>query len=169
MESGLSPAELMFGRRVRSIYDKLLLGRKINVWKNTKQMSNRYFKSGDKIFIRLYISVEKMWKDGVIISRLGKTTYMIQSQNWRHKRHVNKLKYRFTKEENVQTHLPMEILCDTFNLPTPQVINPQRKRNLKELLDMDPKRRERGGYCIGLPTSPMDHKRMVASILLISC
>ena len=27
----------------------------------------------------------------------------------------------------------------------------------------------RGGCCIGLPTSPMNHKRIVASILLISC
>ena len=55
-QSGLSLAELMFGRKVRSIYDKLLPGRKINVWKNTKQMSNRYFKHGDRFFFRLYIS-----------------------------------------------------------------------------------------------------------------
>ena len=47
---GLFPAELMFGRRVRSIYDKLLPGHKINVWKNIKQMSNRYFKPGDNFF-----------------------------------------------------------------------------------------------------------------------
>ena len=71
----------MFGRRVRSIYDKLLPGHKINVWKITKQMSNRYFKPGDKFFFRLYISGKEMQKDGVIISRLRKTTYMIQGIN----------------------------------------------------------------------------------------
>ena len=49
---------------------------KINVWKNTKQISNRYFKPGDKFFFRLYISHKEMSKDGVIISRLGKTTYI---------------------------------------------------------------------------------------------
>ena len=43
----------------------------------------------DKFFFRLYISGKEMWKDGVIISRLGKITYMIQGPNWRHKRHVN--------------------------------------------------------------------------------
>ena len=74
---GLSPTELMFGRRARSIYDKLLPWHKINVWENTKQMSNRYFKPRDKFFFRLYIPGKQMWKDGVIISRLGKTTYKI--------------------------------------------------------------------------------------------
>ena len=40
-----------------------------------------------------------MWKDGIIISRTGITTYMIQVPDWRHKRHVNQLKHRFTREE----------------------------------------------------------------------
>ena len=33
-QSSLSPAELMFGRRVKLIYDRLLPGCKINIWKN---------------------------------------------------------------------------------------------------------------------------------------
>ena len=35
-QSGLSSAELMFGTRVRLIYDKLFPGCKIKVWKNTE-------------------------------------------------------------------------------------------------------------------------------------
>ena len=101
---------------------------------------NGYFKSGDQN-ISDYISGKEMWKDGVIISRVGKPTYLIQGPNWIHKRHVNQLKHRFIKEENVLTHLSMEILCDTFNLPKPQVIKPQRvskrKRNPKKILDVD--------------------------------
>ena len=71
-------------------------------------------------FFRLCISAKEMWKYAVIISRSGKTTYIIQGPNWKHKRHVNQLKHRFTKEENEQNYLSMEILCDLFNLPTPQ-------------------------------------------------
>ena len=44
-------------------------------------MSNRYLKPGDEIFFRLYISGKEMWKDDVIICRLGKITYMIQGPN----------------------------------------------------------------------------------------
>ena len=40
----------MFGRRVKSVYDQLLPGHKIDVKKNTKQTSSRYFKPGDRIF-----------------------------------------------------------------------------------------------------------------------
>ena len=53
-QSGLSPAGFMFGRRVRSSYDKLLLGHKINVWKNTKQM--RDILNREINFFRLYTS-----------------------------------------------------------------------------------------------------------------
>ena len=130
-QSGQSPAELMFSRRVQSIFDKLLPGRKITFWKNTKQTSNRYFRPRDGIFFfffffwrGLYISGKEMCKVGVIITNLEKTSYMIQGLNWRYKRHVNQLKRRFTNQENVQTHLPMEILCDAFNLPKTQVIKP---------------------------------------------
>ena len=109
----------MFGKRVRLIYDKLLPGRKINIWKNTKQTSD-ILNREIRIF-RLYISGKGMWKDGFMLSRLGKTLYMIQGPYWRHKSHVDQLKHGITIE-NVQTHLPMDILCDIFNFPTPQVI-----------------------------------------------
>ena len=50
----------MFARRERLIYEKLLPGREINVWKNTKQMSNRYFKPGDKIYLIIIILVKNV-------------------------------------------------------------------------------------------------------------
>ena len=103
-------SELMFGWRIRSIYDKLLPGRKINVWKNTKQTSNGYFKLGDKFFSGCIFQVKKCGKIRLIISRLRKITNMIHDIDWRHKRHVSQFKHKFTKEENVQTHLPIEIL-----------------------------------------------------------
>ena len=88
---------------------------------------------------------------------------------------------RLGKKKLYKHHLPMEILCDTFNFPTPQVIKPRKACKKREplinfgcgLKKKQPFSRKgiylRGGCCIGFPTSPMNRKRMVTFILLISC
>ena len=74
----MSPAELMFARKIRSVFDKLLPGRKQKSYKNTKN-PNKYFRPGDKVFLRMFKRGKGFWEDGVITKRVGKAMYMVRS------------------------------------------------------------------------------------------
>ncbi|XP_014785323.1 uncharacterized protein K02A2.6-like [Octopus bimaculoides] len=52
--AGMSPAELMFARKVKSVFDKLVRGKK----KRKIAMANttKLFKNGEKVFVRAYMN-----------------------------------------------------------------------------------------------------------------
>ena len=61
-------------------------------------------------------------------------TYMMQGPRWEYKPHLNQLSHRQADLKNPRQEIPIEVLYDTFNIPTPQEIIElqqygKRKRN----------------------------------------
>lgn len=48
--SGMSPAELMFARKIRSVFNRLLPERKKSYQNKTHQENMKYLRPGDKVF-----------------------------------------------------------------------------------------------------------------------
>ena len=150
--SGKSPAELMFSRKIRSVFDRLLPVRKNtkfvnNKYKNTETNSTRKFRRGEKVFFLVYRGGKEFWEDGVIEKRIGNVLYMVKCKKWEHKRHVNQIRPRYTEE--VTEEVPMEVLYDMFDVPAPPVqaapeFKPRtskRKRTRVVPFSPDPKRK----------------------------
>ena len=83
----MSPAELMFARKVRYVFNRLLPKKKRSYQNRTKQENMKYFRPGDKVFLKSCKNGKEFWQDGV-----GKMLYMIKSKKLIHKRHLNQLR-----------------------------------------------------------------------------
>ena len=146
--SGMSPAELMFARKIRSVFNRLLPKKKRSYQNRAKQENMKYFRLGDKVFLKSYKNGKEFWQDEVITQRVGKMLYMVKSKKLIHKRHLNQLRRRFTEEISKDNEEPMEIFYDLFDIPTPplpetvvQKRTSKRKRTWVECLGPDPKRK----------------------------
>lgn len=84
--SGMFPAELMFDRRVKSVFDKLLPSLKIRT--NNKK-DTKSFMVGDKDYFSAYKDGNEKREHAVISSRIGKMIYMIKGKRLEHKSHHN--------------------------------------------------------------------------------
>ena len=143
----MSPAELMFARKIRSVFNRLLPKKKRSYQNRMKQENMKYFRPGDKVFLKRYKNGKEFWQDGVITQRVGKMLYMVKSKKLIHKRHLNQLR-RFTEEISKDNEEPMDLLYDLFDIPTPplpktvvQKRTSKRKRTRVEHLSPDPKRK----------------------------
>ena len=82
--TGVSPSELMFGRRLRSPLDNLRpdLGKKSNLTKERQKLSHdsraryRNFVIGDLVFVKNYRSGDT-WLPGKVVKILGSTMYAV--------------------------------------------------------------------------------------------
>ena len=110
-----SPAKIMYARKIRSIFDRLLPNRKKNY---TKIKTNyKSYKEGDKVF-RNSRSGKCFWEDGIVTRRIGRVICIIQGAKFVCKRHVNQLRPRYI--ETVQDEeIPMEVLYDSFQIKPP--------------------------------------------------
>ena len=50
--SGISPAELIFSRKIRSLFNRLLPKKKRSYQNRTKQINMKYFRPGDEVFLK---------------------------------------------------------------------------------------------------------------------
>ena len=116
---GMSPAELMFARKIRSLINWLLPKKKRSDQNRTKQENMKYFRPRDKVFLKSYKNGKEFWQDGVITQRVSKMLYMVKSKKLKHKRYLNQLRRRFTEEISKDNEEPMEVLYDLFDIPTP--------------------------------------------------
>ena len=109
-----SPADLMFARKIRSIFDRLLPDRK-KVTQKEKFLVRQY-SPGEKVYFKNFQKGKNFWMEGIVKQRIGNMVYTIKGQNFICKRHVNQIRRRFTDNEE---ETPMETLCDIFDVPTP--------------------------------------------------
>ncbi|KYN50400.1 Uncharacterized protein K02A2.6, partial [Trachymyrmex cornetzi] len=91
-ELNKSPAEAMYGRKIRSRLDLMLP--KVN---NEQGIENdkilKVFKKGERVAIREYLNKNSKWRFGNINARLGKIHYEIKLDDGRiWKRHINQMK-----------------------------------------------------------------------------
>ena len=110
-----SPAELMFARKIRSIFDRLLPDKKKKVTRKENFLV-RHYSTGDKIYFKNFQKGKNYWMDGIIKKRIGNMVYTIQGPKFICKRHINQIRPRSSESEE---EMPMEILCDTFDIPKP--------------------------------------------------
>nr|XP_012231250.1 PREDICTED: uncharacterized protein LOC105677293 [Linepithema humile] len=92
-ELNKSPAEAMYGRKLRSRLD--LMFPKIN--KNNEIIENfgkaNNFKKGEKVVVREYLNKNNKWRFGNVITRLGKLHYKVKLEDGRIcKCHINQIK-----------------------------------------------------------------------------
>ena len=87
----MTPAELMFTRKMRYVLNKLLPNKK----KTKKKKKNEiravsiFFRSGE-VYFRIYRHGKERWESGIIDKLIGRLVYLIKGANWEHKRHPNK-------------------------------------------------------------------------------
>jgi len=112
-----SPAEIMFGRRLRNRLD-LIFPKELELKKGAiKRDGTRNFEIGDKIAAREYLNKELKWRFGSIHKKLGKLHYLIKLENgkiW--KRHVNQL--RLSEQDSNESTWEAEL--DIFNYTSPE-------------------------------------------------
>ncbi|XP_029157205.1 uncharacterized protein K02A2.6-like [Nylanderia fulva] len=107
-----SPAEIMFGRKLRNWLD-LLSPKEIEIKKKSvRSNETRNFQVGNKIAAREYLDKKSKWRFGIVYRKLGKLHYLIRLENgkiW--KRHVNQLRLN---EQNTENNKSQEAM-DRFN------------------------------------------------------
>lgn len=144
--SSLSPAELMFARKIRSAFDKLIPKNKIHT--PVAMVPKRKFRINEKVFFKNYKNNSTSWEPGVIQKRIGNMIYIVKGKKFTHKRHINQLKKRSTEESEETPQVEEELfeLYDTFDLQVPQTEQKQRrsgrKRKATKQFIMDPKRKK---------------------------
>ncbi|XP_029640430.1 uncharacterized protein LOC115215411 [Octopus sinensis] len=70
--SGQSPVELILVKKVKSVFDKLLSGKKR---KSVREDIAKFFKVGEKVYMRAYKNGKQSWGVGVITKCIGKMMY----------------------------------------------------------------------------------------------
>ena len=108
--------------------------------------TQKYFRPGDKMFLKMYCGAKEFWEEGVISKRVGGMLYMLKSKKYEHQRHINQLRPRYTENVIEEQVVPMEVLYDVFNIAAP-IITKIEKRTFKrkemrvEPFSPDPKRK----------------------------
>ena len=116
--TGMSPAEMLLGRRPKSRLDLLkpMTAERIeaNQWKQKKQhdvrANDRCFQEGDTVFVKNFQSGDK-WLPGVISKRTGPVSFVVQLSDGRERRcHQDQLQKRtveVTVDSPVETETPV--------------------------------------------------------------
>ncbi|CAH8652805.1 unnamed protein product [Schistosoma rodhaini] len=134
-QDGKSPAEIMFGRPIRTFFDVLNPKDRISgLQKNNKGncLKIREFKVGDSVYARDFRPGKPKWIFGFIKKRRGTVLYEVMVENTLIIRHVNQLRDRKCVYESSKLKpLPMEVLCDTFDIPPPPPQVEMRKNDLE--------------------------------------
>ena len=144
--STLSPAESMFARRIRSVFDKLIPSKKSHIpailfprWK---------FNQNDKVFYKNYKNNMTTWEPGIIKERIGNMIYTVQGKKLIHRRHVNQLQNRIIDEPTETPQIEeddQQDLYDNFDLQMPQAEQEawvKRKRKVPPTIHNWPKKKK---------------------------
>lgn len=132
--TGVSPAELMYGRRLRSQLDQLQpdLGRKVRQSQDQQKRGHdvrsqfREFKVGDKVYARNY-GQGPVWLPGEVVAVSGSVSYTVALEDGRNvRRHTEQLRSRTCRSSAVvpnDTQVPEEDVegfdvGGTGNVPT---------------------------------------------------
>ena len=79
---GRSPAETMFARKVKSVFDKLIPQQA--KFKKTVSPHKKHFYPDDKVLFKAYKNNMTFWEVGTIKQRIGELVYIVQ---WPQKKH----------------------------------------------------------------------------------
>ena len=91
--TGKTPAELIFGRQIRTRLDLLHPSQKEACLKARKEEKLRQLSPGEAVWMRNYRGTDK-WIPGVVMSKSGPLSYRICANDQIHRRHIDQLKKR---------------------------------------------------------------------------
>ena len=91
--TGKTPAELIFGRQIRTRLDLLHPSQKEACLKARKEEKLRQLSPGEAVLMRNYRGTDK-WIPGVVMSKSGPLSYRICANDQIHRRHIDQLKKR---------------------------------------------------------------------------
>ena len=127
--TGKSPAEMMFGRRIRTRLDLLHPSPKHTNFKSQREKDSRSklreFQVGNHVWMRNYLGKPR-WLPGVVTARTGPVSYRIRCHGQEHRRHVDQLRRRELVDKSNQG----ESEIDEFSL-YPQVVVEQPQQQLE--------------------------------------
>ena len=112
--SQMSPAKVIFTRKIQSVFDKLL-PKQVKPAKTT--VPKKKYMLGEKIFFQMHKDNKTFWEQGTIKNRIGCMVYMVEGPHATHKKHLNQIR-KCTSDKSSET-LPEE-MYDAFNLEPPQ-------------------------------------------------
>jgi len=106
-----SPAEAMFGRKLRSRLD-LIMPKELVIKEGSisKEGETRIFQVGDKLAAREYLDKNIKWRFGTVLRRVGKLHYLVKLENgkiW--KRHIDQLRSCAKVTCNSEPRLDLDI------------------------------------------------------------
>ncbi|CAH8515513.1 unnamed protein product [Schistosoma bovis] len=139
---GKSPAECMFGRKIRTVFNSMLPPRKTNKPTNENRKVNRSFQVGEKVLVRSYQGNRK-WEPGVIERRIGNVLYLVRKDVGKCIRHINQMQ-RNDSTVVTENRLPFQLLVDS-----------SQKNHHERKYRKDKRRREKAVQ----PSRVMDRKR----------
>ncbi|CAH8498480.1 unnamed protein product [Schistosoma intercalatum] len=128
--NGLSPAEALLGRKIRTHFDVIRPTPAIEPQRNLsmeKQFNRhhgaqrRLFTVGQKVLAMDYRGKHPTWTAGRILKKKGSVVYEVSvgSEVW--VRHANQLKATSIASNKIQYRLPLDVLLDTFEIKTPGI------------------------------------------------
>lgn len=124
VKGDLSPAEAMFGRRIRTSLD--LLRPPVRPPHPTQQAEGtpkRSFAPHDLVYAKIYSNNKWSWEPGVVCENIGRVMYTVWVSDRRLIRsHVNQLRDRGVSSSSDPAHqrkLPLDVLLDSWDLPRP--------------------------------------------------
>ena len=142
--SQMSPAEVMFARKIRPDFDKLL-PKQVKPAKTT--VPKKKYMPGEKIFFQMHKDNKTFWEPGMIKNRISHMVYMEEGPHATHKKHLNQIRKRTSDEssETAPEEEMLDLLNDAFDPEPPQtsteIPHSSRKRKLTDPLEVNPKKK----------------------------
>ncbi|XP_062702030.1 uncharacterized protein K02A2.6-like [Aedes albopictus] len=139
-----SPAEVLLGRKTRTVFDlmkpPISQPTQINERQNdqfNKQYGakHRSFEAGDTVYAEIHIRNERYWAKGIVIEQKGSVVYNVLLQDEKRqgliRSHTNQLRKRKPDEKceaSAEQPLPLQVLLEEFScpdhVPTEDIENP---------------------------------------------
>lgn len=133
--TGISPAELMFRRPIRTKID--LLRRDVVVRQKEDNRFPREFAPGDLVQVRCYTNSSVKWKIGVVTARKGNLHYDVLIDGIRHNYHVDQMKATLVEEKTPEPIVPLQPIQDEKIEKNATVKNSVEEINYEEVQTED--------------------------------
>ena len=115
--SAMTPAEVMFARKIKSVFDKFSPNQ--SKPGHTNKVTRKRFKLGEKVFLRIFQSNKSHWVTGIVDKQIRNMIYIIKGSRFTHKRHLNQIRKRYSNniENNPRYEDLVDGVFDTFEVP----------------------------------------------------
>lgn len=121
-----SPAEIVFGRKIRSVFDLLKpfefqtgeRNSKMELQYNKKHGAKfREFEINDRVYVQVHGNNTWRWEEGIVVSREGEVNYIVKTGDRDVRAHTNQIKARSTKSNNADESNTGITLSTLLSLP----------------------------------------------------